>query len=46
MLNIVKACEDGTLNARVKIVISNKPSEGIYKAQKKGIPTKLLKQKF
>ena len=45
MLNIVKACEDGTLNARVKIVISNKPSEGIYKAQKKGIPTKIIETK-
>ena len=45
MLNIAKACDNGTLNARVKIVISNKPSEGIYKAQKIGIPTKIIETK-
>mgnify|MGYP001157073573 FL=1 len=45
MLNIVKACENGTLNATVKIVISNNPSEGIAKAKKIGIPTKIIETK-
>ena len=45
MLNILKACKDGTLNAKVKIVISNNPSEGIVKAKKIGIPTKVIKTK-
>ena len=34
MLNIVKACENGTLNATVKIVISNNPSEGLIRQKK------------
>ena len=45
MLNIVKACKDGILNARVKIVISNNPSKGIVKAKKLGIPTKIIETK-
>ena len=46
MLNIVKACENGTLNATVKIVISNTPSEGIAKAKKIGIPPKIIEPKL
>ncbi|MBD22457.1 MAG: phosphoribosylglycinamide formyltransferase [Alphaproteobacteria bacterium] len=45
MLNIVNASQSGIINSKVKIVISNKiNSQGIKKAKKKNIKTKIINQ--
>ena len=45
MLNIVNASQTGLISSKVKIVISNnKNSDGIEKAKKKKIKTKVLIQ--
>ena len=46
MLNLVNASQRGLINSKVKIVISNnKNSNGIDKAKRKNIKTKIINQK-
>ena len=45
MLNIVHACRNKIIDANVEIVISNKFTEGIIKANKLGVLTKVVDSK-